>query len=155
MIPSRLVAATVPFSLAWEESPSPEGQMPSQEHFPSLKGFGGEPATALLALKLPGSSCPFNCAGSCPVPRASTHQERGRARSRIPGSSLFSANRTSPTFCFRPFRCQAPTQRASKSGVPRVKYNEQTRSSGLQSTETLKDIVVNSIHAPLLKACAS
>lgn len=33
---SLLVAATVPFSLAW-------GQMPLEEHFLSLKGFGGKP----------------------------------------------------------------------------------------------------------------
>lgn len=132
IVPSPLVAVIVPFSLAWEESPSPEGQgnIPLEEHFLSLKGFGGEPYS-FLSFEAPWPAWSFNCSGSGPVPRAFTRSGERKAQSRSPGSCSSAPAWPLPCFlCFKPFRCQAPTQRASKSVVPRVKHNEQTQSSG-------------------------
>lgn len=98
--PSPLVAATVPFSLAWEESPSPESQRSSSFRgaFPAIKGVWRRTRMAFSALKLPGPAWPFNYAGSSPVPRAFTPSGERKGPKQKSWLLLFSANMTSPMF---------------------------------------------------------
>lgn len=92
-------------------------------------------------MKLPVPAWPFNCAGSSPVPRAFTPS--GERKGPKPKSWLLlfrSANATSPMFfsALNHFAARLPTQRTSKSVVPRVKHNEQTRSSGARKARRLR-----------------